>query len=286
MAESTIIKLHHDFKAQDDTRTPTHFGAVKSSSDEDFEKKPTMAVSRGTELVYEYKDGASMVELAVPLEGYNDETLNQRYKTAKQEWSEFSPALLRKETFKAALELMNKVKIDQVICTGIGTFSGFHEQNADCNSYYQLADLEMFMELLDLNDKVNVFMQDPSFNELDETFLRSRGFKIIKHPEAFNKMTATTFLYAPGNHDDVAYHALRVAEPALFIGNDLSDWGKYNGLPNPDNKGQYFDKSIQDDEFVIEHFLSKRGKFSLPVPKPSTATRSYWSLAYAAYYEK
>ena len=167
--------------------------------------------------------------------------MNRRYENTKKESSQFQSTQSRKAAFKKTLGTLNKVQIDQVICTGIGPFSAFHEQDAARNPYHQLADLEMFIELLMplrqnlQNKKMNVFMQDPSFNELDEAFLRSRGFHILKHPEAYNRMTLATFLYAPGNHDDVVYHAVRVAEPALFIANDVAAFGECNGFPNRNN---------------------------------------------------
>ncbi|MCJ1390279.1 hypothetical protein MMC18_003137 [Xylographa bjoerkii] len=292
MAESAIIKLQHAFKDKDDKRTPTDFVAVGSPSDPDFEKKPTMAVCRGAELVYEYKDGASIVNLAVALSHYTIESMNQRYEKTKGEWSEFLAAREREDIFEATSQYFKGPEIDQVICTGIGTFSRFHEQDADCNSYNQLAELEVFIRVLKSlgqkfkNEKTDVFMQDPAFNALDEAFLQRRGFNIIKHPEGYNRMTKSTLLYSPGNHDDVAYHAFRVAEPTLFIGNNLAAWGKFNGLPNPDNLGQYHDVSIQNDRSVIDGFLTKRKMLALPSPKPDTGTRSHWCLAEAVYYQE
>ncbi|MCJ1435260.1 hypothetical protein MMC27_004632 [Xylographa pallens] len=290
MSAPAVTKLHHAFKEQHDERTPTGFSAERDPSDPDFDEKPTMAVCKGAEIVYEYRDGASLVLPALSLPGYTVDKMNQRYEITKKEWSEFNAAKLRKNVLNENSNVLNKVKIDQVICTGIGTLSAFHEQDADCNSYNQLAELEMFLEQLTppsqgpTNKKMNIFMQDPSFNELDKAFLRGRGFHILEHPEAYNRMTATTFLYAAGNHDDVMYHAFRVVEPSLFVGNNLAEWGERNGLPNPDNKGQYYDASIRRDTSVIDGFVSRHRKFDLPVPEVSTATRSYWSLAGAVYY--
>ena len=247
MAESTVPKLRHALKNEVDTRTPSGFSAIRDHSDPDWERKPTMAVYKGDEPEYEYRDGVHLVEVAVPKSGYDIPYMKERYENAKEEWRTFKDAKLRGEVFKKEWTALkeanpNQVQPDQVICTGIGTFSMYSEQYPHCNSYLQLADLEMFVKILSelsdtlKNKKINIFMQDPSFNELDKEFLRGQSFEIIEHPEAFNKMTATTFFYAPGNHDDVVYHAFRVAEPTLFIGDDLDAWGERNGLPNPNNQ--------------------------------------------------
>ncbi|MCJ1383694.1 hypothetical protein MMC17_006808 [Xylographa soralifera] len=148
MAESATTKLQHAFKDKDDKRISTEFSAVKNPSDDDFEKKPTMAVCRDTKLVYEYKDGASLVRLAVPLSDYNVEEMNKRYEETKEDWSEYYVAITRRDIFKKELNLIKRAKIDQVICTGIGTFSAHREQDISCDSYHQLAELEIFIEEL------------------------------------------------------------------------------------------------------------------------------------------
>ncbi|MCJ1422118.1 hypothetical protein MMC32_008494 [Xylographa parallela] len=203
MAESIVPKLHHALKDQHDKRTPTEFGAEKEPSDPDFKEKPTMAVCKGAELKGRLQEDIGHFEQGPDRSSdMHGHWPLQRLPRARRSSQSLPPAR---------------------------------------NPYHQLADLEMFIELLMplrqnlQNKKMNVFMQDPSFNELDEAFLRSRGFHILKHPEAYNRMTPATFLYAPGNHDDVVYHANRVAEPALFIANDVAAFGECNGFPNRNN---------------------------------------------------
>ena len=122
MTTSATHKLHHAFKAENDTRIPKEFGAAKASYDTYWDKKPTIAVSRGDDIVYEYRDGASRVDVAVAEYGTTVEVLNERYRLVESDWhNEYAAS--REAVFKNILENLKRNKPDQVICTGIGTFS-------------------------------------------------------------------------------------------------------------------------------------------------------------------
>ena len=234
MSTSASPKLQHAFKEKTDTRKPTETSKVQLN-DEDRDKKPTTVVSRGDELVYEYKDPARVIKVAPPQMSIDQLIAN--YKMIKQNWKDLHDAKKRLAGYQQALDQFNKHPINQIICTGIGSPSGYMPGVIDCNALYQLAELEAVMVELEshgIAKDAAVFFQDPSFNEIDREFLKGRGYTIIDHPEAYNRMTTGTFLYAPGTHDDVVYHAFRVAMPALFGGNNLVDYG-ISGLPNPDN---------------------------------------------------
>ena len=237
MGESSAIKLHHAFKAPRDTREPDHPCCIAHDQDLDAAKKPIIAVSQGAKLVYEYKDGASLVKPATALAGYNVKKMVRRLNATKKFWSTNGRAKARVNAFRN-LDMSAEPKIRQVICTGIGSFSSYDTKDLVCNSYNQLTELLLFLEILKnkslVKENFKIYFQDPAFNKLDIAFLEPFGYRVIHNPEAFNLMTEDTLLYAPGNHDDITYHAIRVARPCLFIGNDLTIWGEVNGLPNPD----------------------------------------------------
>lgn len=66
-----------------------------------------------------------------------------------------------------------------------------------------------------------VFIQDPTFNHLDESLLNSLGYTVLKTPSALGKMTAETFLFDPYLEWDVTAKAFAVAQPSFRIGNNL-----------------------------------------------------------------
>ena len=70
----------------------------------------------------------------------------------------------------------------------------------------------------------HVYLQDPTFNDLDTEFLGELGYTILKTPDALNKMTSTTFLFAPHLETVVVAEALECASPSVYIGNILEDW--------------------------------------------------------------
>ena len=64
-----------------------------------------------------------------------------------------------------------------------------------------------------------IFIQDPEFVKNDKLFLQSHGFTVLEHPAACDKMSTSTFLFAPYLGYHVLTQALQVAFPALYIGN-------------------------------------------------------------------
>lgn len=64
-------------------------------------------------------------------------------------------------------------------------------------------------------------------NSLDEALIASKGFTVLHHPEAMNRMSATTFLYGPSNEWSTTRDLFEVASPAVYIGNYLENYLKY-----------------------------------------------------------
>jgi hypothetical protein len=61
-------------------------------------------------------------------------------------------------------------------------------------------------------------------NSLDEGLVRRKGFTVLRHPEAKNMITSTTFLYTPGVPWTVIQELLEMASPALYLGDRLDDY--------------------------------------------------------------
>ena len=239
MATPTSTKLHHALKKYSDRRIPENDLTSAHDFDYDASKKPTIAVSKGEVLVYEYKDGTFLVEPAPPLSDHNVDVIQKTFRNTVKIWEGIDKVKERKNRFIELLKKSDKPNIDQVICTGIGSFSAYPPDGVECNAYYQFAEFLDFMEELKSMEKITadakMFFQDPLFNKIDRDFLATYGIAVIENPEAFNKMSTTTFLYAPNNHDHIFYHSFRVAEPVLLVGNNLAIYGACNGGLNPNN---------------------------------------------------
>ncbi len=67
-------------------------------------------------------------------------------------------------------------------------------------------------------------MQDPQFNDLDNAFLNTLGYTILKVPEALSKLTKDTFLFAPHLEYQHIASTLKIAQPAFYIGSELEFW--------------------------------------------------------------
>ena len=137
---------------------------------------------------------------------------------------------LEQPTYHQALQKIFDVdhgtKLTQCISLGLGSFEevaaerGVPQLTDSNTSLHQLAVLTVMLRILhDRHDIQEVYFQDPAFTQLEKTFLQSLGYTVLEHPAAIERISASTFLFAPFLVYPVAAKALAVAFPALYIGN-------------------------------------------------------------------
>ena len=197
-------------------------------------------------------------------EGYTLETTHKQYKTLAGRWEDSSCRKELVDWVESSLLTLNNLDINQCICTGIGSFTGdrdaMYPARTHC-SYFQLAVFDTVLALLQQKFPIQeIYFQEPQFNDLDKEFLQTKGYTIITDPEARNRMTTSTFHYAPRNEWYVVLDALVVAHPALFIGDDLPRWCIYT-LPQM-NPALYIGDNLPDwcidDNPNVKHDTWKR----------------------------
>jgi hypothetical protein len=64
-------------------------------------------------------------------------------------------------------------------------------------------------------------MQDPHFSDLDQLFLQSLGYEVVKDPEAFAHIDSRSLAYAIHCESPIYMKIREGAWPALLIGNSL-----------------------------------------------------------------
>lgn len=122
-------------------------------------------------------------------------------------------------------------KLTHCICLGLGNFSTPHDEDERylgdfTGPLHQLAVLTILLRVLrEKHDIRTVYFQDPTFQPAEIQFLESLGYTVLDDPDAFDVMSASTFLFAPYCPYDVTARALRSALPALFVGNDPQEAG-------------------------------------------------------------
>lgn len=129
-------------------------------------------------------------------------------------------------------------RIDRCITLGLGSLS-----NGRRSSWWELVFLESVLDFLSPspiteeeeeeearnkrekshNEKLQIFIQDPVFNDLDVAFFQTLGFTALSDPEAFDHITPSTFLFAPHLEIEVYERALEKAKPRLCVGTDLGE---------------------------------------------------------------
>ena len=114
-------------------------------------------------------------------------------------------------------------------------------------------------------------MQDPVFSYLDEAFLQSLGYTVLFTPDAFSKITSSTFLFAPHLEWPSYVQALQAATPGLCIGNDVREYLdtlQMSVVEEPSKMKQ-----------PLQDFLSKSESCMMPefdIETWCTSTSIYW----------
>ena len=143
---------------------------------------------------------------------------------------------LEKSLSKTFYQNHSNDTLTHCVCIGIGAFQ--HGRSWSTNfpsdiepelaswinsALEQMAFLVTLLQLLRKRHAIQeVYIQDPDYNEVEVSFLQDHlGFTVLETPNAFDKVTASTFLFAPRVHMAVTAEALERAHPALYIGNDI-----------------------------------------------------------------
>ena len=77
----------------------------------------------------------------------------------------------------------------------------------------------------------NIYFQDPEFNTLDKEFLKSKGYKVLHHPEADNYMKENLVIYSPGTPQLILWSLFSIAIPAVYISFKISNDHLFHYFP-------------------------------------------------------
>ncbi|KAL2013679.1 hypothetical protein VTN00DRAFT_1204 [Thermoascus crustaceus] len=188
----------------------------------------------------------------------NIDELKKQYNAHKQRWENSSSwDALKRALQNPATRCVRE--IDNVVCIGLGSPSGFLRGgwvDRRSVSLYQLAALASILEYFEANVEVNikeVSAQDPVFNDLDKELLQSLGITVVEHPKAFNVVNERTLLYCPGA--ETAHLAqILPSSPALLFGGPLDS----------------------TSEEAIAAFVKTRSSLQLPLFEPNE--HAFWNM--------
>ncbi|QSS53388.1 SRR1 superfamily domain-containing protein [Histoplasma capsulatum var. duboisii H88] len=204
---------------------------------------------------------------AEPPDGLTFKKLKKQFQWHKRCWEESQSWQAIKAALDNGLLAGAASRIDNCVCVGLGSPSGFLRGgwvDRRAVSLYQLAALVTMLEYF-ANENIlltsvkDCSAQDPVFNTLDKQLLESTGIRVVEHPAAFTLINDRTFLYSPGA-ERVHLLDMLASNPTLFFGGPLDD-GTLVGLPD-DNKG------------VLSGFLDTRRSMSLPPFDPNI--NAFW----------
>jgi hypothetical protein len=138
-----------------------------------------------------------------------------------------------------------KLGIENIVILGLGLCAYFKRRYLDKWFRRKRTSLWQLVFILDVAEyiqgktgrPISIYAQDPSFEDVDERFLRTKGVQVIPFPDNFGKdaeyfsfakpqpaqeyITPKTLVYEPYCFADAASHILAHTDPAVVIGTNM-----------------------------------------------------------------
>ncbi|MCJ1404647.1 hypothetical protein MMC11_007873 [Xylographa trunciseda] len=170
------------------------------------------------------KEEEDRIPISSPRRGLTEEKVEHLIAITARKWTESKIYADVKHVFERHLSELENLEVSSCVCLALGSFTADEFHGRPEASMHQLVALEAMLQFLRQKHKiVNVYFQDPCFNDLDEKVLCSRGYSVLRQPAALEFITPTTFLYAPFAIWTSLISALQVTGPALVVTNDIRE---------------------------------------------------------------
>ncbi|KAJ9347812.1 hypothetical protein DTO027B9_8819 [Paecilomyces variotii] len=187
--------------------------------------------------------------------------LKKQYEAHRQKWDESSTNETLNHVLRERLSQSMK-NIDNIVCIGLGSPSGFLRGgwvDRRSVSLYQLAALAAIAGLFETLDTqsaaVQVFAQDPVFNDFDKELLQSLGITVVEDPKAFELVNEGTFLYCPGA-ERAHLDRILASNPAILFGGPLDN--------------------LSPEQEVLASYVQTRSSLQLPAFEPNE--HAFWNM--------
>jgi len=156
-------------------------------------------------------------------------SLAGEYRRQIENWGLSKNSQRLQHLLERELQLLPGIEINRCICFGLGRLTPPEPRWVGDTRENRIAQCKVVMEQLVLMTVVldalkivhpilDVFLQDPTFTDVESLFLESLGFTVLQNPEAWRHLTAKTFVYAPYPPNVVVADVFNTCSPALYLG--------------------------------------------------------------------
>jgi len=86
-----------------------------------------------------------------------------------------------------------------------------------------------------IEKEIPTIFQDPQFTHTDKQLLHDLGYSVVEDPAAFGHIGESSLVYAIHCYADVYKKVSEQKRPAVFIGTDVENFGRFNlcAFPSP-----------------------------------------------------
>ena len=149
--------------------------------------------------------------------------LNISFSKHTREWEQ-------SQTYKVFNQLLENldftVKINKIVCFGLGFLSNPQQSN-ERRSHIQHASVltiaSTFAKRYPNQNPIHIYSQDPTYTELDKTFLNSIGVKVLSDPKGFLEVDEQTLVFSVSPGVCVRQIVADLSRPAAMVWDTVSD---------------------------------------------------------------
>ncbi|EPQ65338.1 Bgt-2956 [Blumeria graminis f. sp. tritici] len=176
------------------------------------------------------------------------ENLHQEFCHWKKEWEESSACeklqiLLLKRKGSCGMK-----KVSNIVVLGLGSLLSAR-RDARRSSGTQLAAVQTILEIL--GPEIPVVVQDPQYTETDETFLSTRGWRVVKDPQAFDFVCESSLVFAVHCYIEIYKSiASRNKAPAVIIGTKMDNFKRMENSLDMIETALLLDNMVEECEAI------------------------------------
>jgi len=149
--------------------------------------------------------------------------LNASFSKHTREWEQSHTHKFFKQLL---VNLDVTVKINKIVCFGLGSLSNpqqSHERRSHIQHASVLTMASTFTKRYPNQNPIRIYAQDPTYTELDKTFLSYIGITVLSDPKGFLEVDEQTLVFSVAPEVCVRQIVADLSRPAAMVWDTVSD---------------------------------------------------------------
>ncbi|TQS39455.1 hypothetical protein Golomagni_00019 [Golovinomyces magnicellulatus] len=163
----------------------------------------------------------------------------------QKQWEGSSSCAELKKKLRNLKETCKTCEINDFVVLGIGSLLSARREARRCSATQLAAVLTIFQVI---DKAVPVAVQDPQYLELDEEFISSLGWTVVRDPKAFGLIGENSLVFAIHCYWEIYHSIIKASKPSVLIGTKMNNFEKLDTTSSEElsNKMEIINRIVED----------------------------------------